>query len=124
MGSVIGAAFATDVSDASFMSATGAAPSGSPSRPHLSSTGSDTEAAPKNEPRVVDFGATNGAAGSGGDEKDVKKVHSAAENAFHTLTHGISCSPQPEEQHEGKTEGNTAREVKVVELPPTHIQSP
>lgn len=136
LGSVVGGAFAPAFSDAPVCSAAPTAPSsgavsavdrtamGAPLRPELSSTGSDSALAPTNptathhtpKSAVVDVNSL-------ASEKDAKEASSAATNAFRTLEHSLSSSPQPAGKIEGKVEEKRAAEVKVVELPPTHIET-
>ncbi|SPO25110.1 uncharacterized protein UTRI_02789_B [Ustilago trichophora] len=127
LGNVAGGAFATTFPDAPTsspivtVSSTEAA--AAPEQPQFSSNGSGGVNAASDEKRVVDQTSGYGAASKVGDEKeDSKKTSSAADKAFHILEHGLSSSPQSPEKPEGKAEGSSAPEVKIVELPPTHIQ--
>ncbi|SJX66066.1 uncharacterized protein SRS1_13507 [Sporisorium reilianum f. sp. reilianum] len=72
-------------------------------------------------PAAVDVGAT-----STDDGDDGKKTHTAAEHAMRTLELGLPSSTVAgvADKSERKPEAGAAPEVKLVELPPTHIQSP
>ncbi|KAJ1020092.1 hypothetical protein NDA16_004372 [Ustilago loliicola] len=125
LGNVAGGAFAAAFSDAPAASsageaapATGPAALGSPTRPQLSSTGSEGANGQPKESRPLDLDAGIASASSQGEIRDQRRGSLAAAQAFRTLEHGLG-SPQP-----GEKEGSSASEVKVVELPPTHIQSP
>lgn len=123
VGNVAGGAFATAFGEAPpATAASDAAPAsgasvvhGSPTRPQLSSTDSDGANVQAKEPRPLDLDAGVSSTSSQGEVRDQRRGSSAAAQAFRTLEHGLG-SPQP-----GEKEGSSAPEVKVVELPPTHI---
>ncbi|KAJ1035042.1 hypothetical protein NDA18_000644 [Ustilago nuda] len=89
-----------------------------PTRPQLSSTGSEGANGQQKEPGRLDLDAGVGSTSSQGEIRDQRGGSSAAAQAFRTLEHSLS-SAQPGE----KKEGSSAPEVKVVELASTHIQS-
>lgn len=120
MGGIAGAAFAQNLEEAATADAASSAKSpelaSSPLRPHLSSTGSDEVVNGSTaEPRVVDF-----AAGSKGSPSRDRRPSSAASHAFHVLEYGLTPSPQ----HGARTEKKDDADVKLVELPPTHVEKP
>ncbi|SYW83120.1 uncharacterized protein UBRO2_05049 [Ustilago bromivora] len=126
LGNVAGGAFVQNIFEAPAPpNSSEAAPANastlteSPTRPQLSSTGSDGAKGQQKEPGPLDLDAGVGSTSSQGEIRDQRRESSAAAQAFRTLEHGLS-SPQPGE----KKEGSSAPEVKVVELPSTHIQSP
>ncbi|CDR99043.1 uncharacterized protein SPSC_01723 [Sporisorium scitamineum] len=77
---------------------------------------------------VADAGApsVDEAVASSASENDGKNTHTTAANAMRTLELGVPSSPVAglAEKTEPKPEASSAANVKVVELPPTHIQSP
>lgn len=117
VGNVAGGAFASGFSDGPAsspivtVSTTEAVPASA--KPQISVAGTDDASTASEAPK------------SATDEKDdAKKVPTAAEKAMNILEHGLPASPQSPEKSPRKTDGSSASDVKVVVLPPTHIQSP
>ncbi|SPO32232.1 uncharacterized protein UTRI_02789 [Ustilago trichophora] len=127
LGNVAGGAFASTFPDAPASNPTVAVSSteavAGTEQPQPSPNGSGGVKVTSDEARIIEQASGNGAASNVGDEKeDAKKTPSAADKAFHILEHGLSPSPQSPEKSERQAEGSSAPEVKIVELPPTHIQ--
>ena len=116
LGDVVSAAFAAPPIGASTPSAPASsldpsAQAGHASPPRLQSAALSPETLKgKGEPE-----------GQTGDQ-DVRKTPSAADKALHTLENGLNGVTQPEHAEDDAGRGS-ASPVKVVELPPTHVET-
>ncbi|GAC98748.1 PHD-finger motif containing protein [Pseudozyma hubeiensis SY62] len=98
----------------------------SPSRLQASPAGpgSTSEAAKQDAPRDVDVAARSSIDGDAANGNEAMKPGVAAASALRTLELGLQASPVAGGKAEPKQDGNSAAKAEVVELPPTHIQSP
>lgn len=116
LGDVVSAAFAAPSIGASAPSVPATGPGSAAQADHASPSRLQSSA--------LSPGTLKGKGEPGGQtsDLDVSKTASAAEKALHTLENGLNGVSQPE-HGEGDAERRSASPVKVVELPPTHVET-